>query len=52
MKRGHGDYVWEQGTFSDPPACGLESWFVRGGSAGAAASTFRNRAPAITSRTI
>lgn len=38
---GHGDYVWEQGSFSDPPAHGLETWFIRGGSAGAAVYTFR-----------
>ena len=38
---GHGDFVWEQGSFSDPPAHGLETWFIRGGSAGAAIYTFR-----------
>ena len=38
---GHGDYVWEQGSFADPPATGLETWFIRGGSAGAALYTFR-----------
>ena len=38
---GHGDYVWEQGSFADPPAHGLQTWFVRGGSAGAAIYTFR-----------
>lgn len=38
---GHGDYVWEQGSFSDPPAHGLETWFICGGSAGAAIYTFR-----------
>ena len=38
---GHGDFVWEQGAFSDPPAHGLETWFIRGGSAGAAIYTFR-----------
>ena len=38
---GHGDYVWEQGSFADPPAHGLETWFIRGGSAGAAVYTFR-----------
>lgn len=38
---GHGDYVWEQGSFADPPAQGLETWFIRGGSAGAAMYTFR-----------
>jgi nitrite reductase (NO-forming) len=38
---GHGDYVWEQGKFANPPARDLETWFVRGGSAGAALYTFR-----------
>ena len=37
---GHGDHVWEQGKFSNPPAKDLETWFVRGGSAGAALYTF------------
>ena len=34
---GHGDYVWEEGSFVDPPAEGLETWFIRGGSAGGGA---------------
>lgn len=38
---GHGDYVWEAGSFADDPATGLETWFIRGGSAGAALYTFR-----------
>jgi len=40
---GHGDYVWEQGKFGvdNPPAEGLETWFIRGGSAGAMMYTFR-----------
>ena len=38
---GHGDYVWEAGGFADPPATGIETWFIRGGSAGAAIYTFR-----------
>ncbi|GHB42237.1 nitrite reductase, copper-containing [Pseudovibrio japonicus] len=38
---GHGDYVWETGSFADDPATGLETWFIRGGSAGAALYTFR-----------
>ena len=38
---GHGDYVWETGKFSNPPETGLETWFIRGGSAGAAIYTFR-----------
>ncbi len=37
---GHGDLVWEQGKFNNPPARDLETWFVRGGSAGAALYTF------------
>ena len=37
---GHGDYVWEAGSFADPPETGLETWFIRGGSAGAALYTF------------
>ena len=38
---GHGDYVWETGSFADDPATGLETWFIRGGSAGAALYKFR-----------
>ena len=38
---GHGDYVWETGSFADAPATGLETWFIRGGSAGAAIYTFQ-----------
>lgn len=38
---GHGDYVWETGSFSSPPLKDQETWFVRGGSAGAALYTFR-----------
>jgi nitrite reductase (NO-forming) len=37
---GHGDYVWQTGSFSDPPETGLETWFIAGGSAGAALYTF------------
>jgi len=37
---GHGDYVWELGKFANPPAKDLETWFIRGGSAGAALYTF------------
>ena len=37
---GHGDYVWETGKFDNPPAKDLETWFIRGGSAGAATYTF------------
>lgn len=38
---GHGDLVWETGSFDDTPATNLETWFIRGGSAGAALYTFR-----------
>lgn len=38
---GHGDYVWETGSFADVPATGLETWFIRGGSAGAMLYKFR-----------
>lgn len=37
---GHGDYVWQGGSFSDPPDTNLETWFIAGGSAGAALYTF------------
>lgn len=38
---GHGDWVWERGSFRDPPLTNLETWFIAGGSAGAALYTFR-----------
>ncbi len=38
---GHGDYVWDTGSFHNPPEKDLETWFIRGGSAGAALYTFR-----------
>lgn len=38
---GHGEYVWERGSFDDPPLHDLETWFVAGGSAGAALYTFK-----------
>ena len=38
---GHGDYVWETGSFHNPPQRDLQTWFIRGGSAGAALYTFR-----------
>jgi nitrite reductase (NO-forming) len=38
---GHGDLVWEAGSFDDQPATNLETWFIRGGSAGAMAYEFR-----------
>ncbi len=37
---GHGNYVWETGGFGDAPATDIETWFIRGGSAGAAIYTF------------
>lgn len=37
---GHGDHVWETGKFANPPAVDQETWFIRGGSAGAALYTF------------
>ncbi len=37
---GHGDYVWASGKFSNPPETGLETWFIAGGSAGAAIYKF------------
>lgn len=38
---GHGDYVWQSGSFNDPPQTNLETWFIAGGSAGAALYTFQ-----------
>ncbi|MEE9427639.1 MAG: copper-containing nitrite reductase [Paracoccaceae bacterium] len=37
---GHGDHVWAEGSFSNPPLEGLETWFIAGGAAGAATYTF------------
>lgn len=37
---GHGDHVWETGKLANPPEKDLETWFIRGGSAGAALYTF------------
>ncbi len=37
---GHGDYVWETGKFNNPPEKDIETWFIRGGSAGSAMYTF------------
>jgi nitrite reductase (NO-forming) len=37
---GHGDFVWETGSFGDAPQTGMETWFIRGGSSGAALYTF------------
>lgn len=38
---GHGDFVWERGSFNDRPETDLETWFIAGGSAGAAMYTFK-----------
>ncbi len=38
---GHADYAWETGKFNNPPQKDLETWFIRGGSAGSALYTFR-----------
>jgi nitrite reductase (NO-forming) len=38
---GHGDYVWEHGKFGNAPDTDYETWFIRGGSAGAALYKFR-----------
>ncbi len=38
---GHADYLWEGGSFTDPPMTGFETWFIRGGAAGAAMYTFK-----------
>jgi nitrite reductase (NO-forming) len=37
---GHGDYVWASGSFEDDPQTNLETWFIPGGSAGAALYSF------------
>ncbi len=37
---GHGDFVWERGSFNDTPQTDLETWFIAGGSAGAATYKF------------
>jgi len=42
---GHGDFVWEGGSFNDKPDTNLETWFIRGGSAGA--MTYKFRQPGI-----
>jgi nitrite reductase (NO-forming) len=38
---GHGEYVWERGSFNTAPVTDLETWFIAGGSAGAALYTFK-----------
>ncbi len=37
---GHGDLVWERGKFNNPPQRDQETWFIAGGSAGAALYEF------------
>ena len=37
---GHGDYVWPTGKFRTPPDVDQETWFIPGGTAGAAFYTF------------
>lgn len=37
---GHGDYVWASGKFNNPPDVDQETWFIPGGTAGAAFYTF------------
>lgn len=37
---GHGDYVWQTGKFHNPPDVDQETWFIPGGTAGAALYTF------------
>ena len=38
---GHGDYVWERGSFNNPPAVDLETWDIAAGSAGVSIHTIR-----------
>lgn len=38
---GHGEMVWEAGSFKDVPDTNLETWLIRGGSAGAMVYTFK-----------
>lgn len=37
---GHGDFVWQTGKFHNPPDVDQETWFIPGGTAGAAVYTF------------
>ena len=37
---GHGNYVWASGKFRNPPELDQETWFIPGGTAGAALYTF------------
>ena len=38
---GHGDLVWDGGSFSDPPVTNRETWFIPGGAAVAMMYEFR-----------
>ena len=38
---GHGDYVWERGSFNNPPQLDLETLVIAAGSAGASIHTIR-----------
>ena len=38
---GHGDYVWERGSFNNPPDLDLETWAIVAGSAAASVHTIR-----------
>ena len=38
---GHGNYVWETGSFNDAPATNQETWSIAAGAAGAAIYTFK-----------
>jgi nitrite reductase (NO-forming) len=38
---GHGDFVWANGKFANAPEVDQETWFIPGGTAGAAFYTFR-----------
>ena len=38
---GHGDLVWERGSFNDKPKTNLETWLIAAGSAGAMLYTFQ-----------
>ena len=38
---GHGDLVWERGSFNDTPETNLETWYIAAGSAGAMIYTFQ-----------
>jgi len=38
---GHGDFVWPTGKFHTPPDVDQETWFIPGGTAGAALYTFQ-----------